>query len=245
MTARLRDRMVWPDQVRYLAWRVIGQRPLTVRLKTGERVVLRKPPATDLDTANELFVQQCYRSPRPFASDAVRQVIDLGANVGYSVVHWLRQFPEARVVAFEPHPAHCRQIRRHLQLNGGVGRVTLVEAAAGTAAGAAILTDEENRSSLIGAAEGLTVPVVDLFATVGGEPIDLLKMDIEGAEYPLLADPRFADLRPRVVVLEWHTIPALASGPEWCERRFAEYGYGTTRTWDAGDHGILWAFAES
>ncbi len=31
-----------------------------------------------------------------------------------------------------------------------------------------------------------------------------MKIDIEGAEWGLLADPRFAALQPRVLVLEYH-----------------------------------------
>ena len=36
------------------------------------------------------------------------------------------------------------------------------------------------------------------------ENADLVKIDIEGAEWALLADPRFAGARPSVLVLEYH-----------------------------------------
>jgi hypothetical protein len=33
---------------------------------------------------------------------------------------------------------------------------------------------------------------------------DLVKIDIEGAEWPILADDRFRELKARLVVLEYH-----------------------------------------
>jgi hypothetical protein len=50
-------------------------------------------------------------------------------------------------------------------------------------------------------------------------------MDIEGGEYPILADPRFAELRPRMIALEWHQTPAQPDGKRWCEERLRGLGY--------------------
>jgi Methyltransferase FkbM domain len=49
---------------------------------------------------------------------------------------------------------------------------------------------------------GTEVMMVDLFTL--GYDTDLLKMDIEGGEWSILSDPRMADLRTRVIVMEWH-----------------------------------------
>jgi hypothetical protein len=47
------------------------------------------------------------------------------------------------------------------------------------------------------------VDVVDIFDELSDRAIDILKIDIEGSEHPLLADPRFAKLRVRFLVMEW------------------------------------------
>jgi hypothetical protein len=49
--------------------------------------------------------------------------------------------------------------------------------------------------------EAITVPAYDVFAH---EPVDLLKLDIEGGEWRLLEDPRLAGLSARAIVMEWH-----------------------------------------
>jgi FkbM family methyltransferase len=209
-------------------------------MDSGARIVVRPPPATDLDTAFEVFASDCYHSPRPMPP--IRSILDLGANVGYSVIRWLYRYPDARVLAYEPHPAHCRQVREHIALNRVADRVTLIEAAAGTARGNVLLSDDENRSSVIGNSTGIRVPVLDLFSEIH-DPFDLVKIDIEGAEYDILGDPRFERLRPQAFVLEWHAVPGAASGPEWCVRRFEELRYEAVSVWTAVDHGIIWAFA--
>ena len=79
---------------------------------------------------------------------------------------------------------------------------------------------------------------------MAGVTIDLLKMDIEGSEYPLLADSRFERLDVKALVVEWHVTaehPA-SEGRDWCLERLHQLGYQTQITCDEVDHGIIWAF---
>ena len=48
---------------------------------------------------------------------------------------------------------------------------------------------------------------------------------VEGAEYALLADPRFFALRPRAIVMEWHATEAHPDGERWCVERLTDLGY--------------------
>ncbi|WP_164008103.1 FkbM family methyltransferase [Pyxidicoccus trucidator] len=242
---RLRDLLTPLSRLRYLAWRALplGRR-LTVRLRSGERLMLRPLPATDLDTAFELFVAEVYRPPFPVEPDATRRIVDVGANCGHSLIFWGRQYPRSHVVAFEPHPTHLDLLERNVALNALSGRLTLHRAAAGVSAGEVQFLDAENRSSIVDAASGptLRVPLVDFFDTVGPEPIDLLKMDIEGGEYPLLKDPRFARLQVRTLVMEWHRTSEHPDGKAWCERALAEMGYEVRAgIWTGEENGLLWA----
>ncbi len=54
------------------------------------------------------------------------------------------------------------------------------------------------------------VPARDVFTLLEG--VDLLKVDIEGAEWALLGDPRFRQLRCPVISLEYH--PHQRPGPD-------------------------------
>jgi FkbM family methyltransferase len=212
----LRDLLPLWHRLRYLAWRAgfRGRRPIQLRLASGEWLVLRPPPATDLETAMEVFFCRAYRSPRPLPAERVRKIVDLGANVGYSIVYFSRAFPHALIEAFEPHPEYVRQATRHVEVNGLEDRVTIHAAAAGNRSCRMFLLDAENRSTLVsrGGPGRFEVDVVDWLATAETTPIDFLKMDIEGAEYTILFDPRFARRNVANLVVEWHETPEHPAG---------------------------------
>jgi hypothetical protein len=68
------------------------------------------------------------------------------------------------------------------------------------------------------------VPVVDLLKT--NHDVELLKMDIEGAEWDILTDPRLSELKARAIVLEWHSIGCPEPDPHKAAARLlVEAGY--------------------
>jgi FkbM family methyltransferase len=273
--SRLRDLFSPADRVRYLAWRALKARtPLRVKLPSGLQIILRSSPAMDLSLAYEIFVAECYRTPPGLDLGPVRRIIDVGGNVGFSTVYWTGRFPGAHVLVFEPHPALAAQIQRHIELNQLGDRVVLCDRAAGTSEGTLYLTDAEVFSTLVSepghddfeairrqhVADGGTdtsalrerIPVrmVDFLTAVGPEPIDLLKVDIEGGEHAILDDPRFGALPVQTLVMEWHDSPEYADGFRHCVERLEYHGYrasGAPVT-EAGARarpgqraGILWA----
>jgi hypothetical protein len=64
--------------------------------------------------------------------------------------------------------------------------------------------------------------------------VDLLKLDCEGAEYHLLADPRFlAHLRPREIRMEYHR------GPHAVVRHLEDAGYSVELHTGSSPVGLL------
>ncbi|MBA4067325.1 MAG: hypothetical protein C0501_27175 [Isosphaera sp.] len=244
----LRAQWTVPSQARYAVWRLAGRRyPLRARLRGGPRMVIRPNCLDDLRVADEVFVRRVYDAPWPVDPAGVEAVVDLGSNVGYTCLLWLWRFPRCRVDAFEPHPAHARQVAEHLALNGWAGRATVTAAAAGAAAGTARLTDAGISSRVSAAEPGagadgrLDIAVVDWLAWAAGRRIDLLKMDIEGGEYDLLADPRFPALDIRRAVVEWHATDPRDPGREWCRDRLAAAGFEVRAGDEGPNYGLLWA----
>jgi FkbM family methyltransferase len=226
--ARLRDVLTFPSMVRYSIWRLLArERAVTIELRMGLTLIVRPPPARDLTTAHDIFVSQIYAAALDGAAGRDSLIVDVGGNVGYSTLYFARRIPGSRVLAFEPHPQFAAQFERHMALNGFTARVTLVHAAAGTRTGAASLSDDEDSSALVGpgASGAIPVAVVDFFERVGSAPVAVLKMDIEGGEVPLLADPRFGDLDVRLLLLEWHDPSASGRSKSWCVDRLTALGY--------------------
>ena len=134
--------------------------------------------------------------------------VDVGANHGYfTVLAAALVGPAGRVVAFEPNPAVFEQLQTHVRLNGFEARVTAIRAALADApqddvplfvstapgnSGLSSLVPEPVTIALGGLSLDRTVPVrVDTFdrwfQASGLAHIDVVKIDVEGAEDRVLA----------------------------------------------------------
>jgi hypothetical protein len=90
---------------------------------------------------------------------------------------------------------------------------------------------------------GIDVPVVDVLPELADA--DFVKIDIEGAEWPILADLRFRELRAGVVVLEYHDEgcpePDAGAAAEQALAR-ASYTVLHAQRKPAFGAGIIWGF---
>lgn len=261
---KFRDYLTSASRTPFLLWRARGEKgSLEVVFKNGLRLALRGQ-TNDYHTAMEIFCADQYVFPETVTLENVRQIVDVGANVGYSLLYFAHTFPEARITAFEPHPQHIAQIHQHLRANRLQDRITLIEAAAGTEPTTAFLYDEGAGSAVQsqgGGSRTLPIPIVDWFDHLPTGAIDLLKMDIEGAEYPLLSDPRFPAVaaRTRCIVLEWHRSVVMeyhcpeksggdprvtiTDGHDWCTKRLRGLGFEILEgAVQYGSAGTFWAY---
>ncbi len=147
-----------------------------------------------------------YRGWNDFKTENETPVIlDCGANIGISVLNYLSRHPKASITAFEPDPCAARALRRNLSVNGA-GEVLVVEAAVWTETGRAPFFVEGADGGRILSEEmssAITVECVDLRDFLAS-PVDLIKMDIEGAEFKVV--PHIADRLSLVgnLVVECH-----------------------------------------
>jgi FkbM family methyltransferase len=123
-------------------------------------------------------------TPRP-------RILDCGANVGVASLFFKRQYPQARVTAFEADPAIADICRQNLAANNA-SDVEVIPAAVWTSQGTTEFVCEGSDSGSVaslGMVSGPTtsVPTIRLSDYLH-EAVDLLKLDIEGAELPVLED---------------------------------------------------------
>jgi len=228
--SHFRDLLTPLSRARYIVWSLTGRKKvLHCTLRDGLELSIRPNPFMDWQVAYEMFFLLQYAVPDAANLSQVANIVDLGANVGYSCLFWAKHYPKASITAFEPHPVHLRLLKQHLESNAVQTHVDLHESAAGIQEGAASLTDADANSSLIvknGAVKGLIpIKVEDFYTAIGDRPIDILKLDIEGGEYAIMNDPRFEKLPIKYVVLEYHFHPDYPNGKEWCKTRLTSLGY--------------------
>ena len=129
-------------------------------------------------------------------------MVELGCFWAYYTLWFLAAFPDGRAVAAEPDPDHLAVGRRNAELNGR--HVDFVRAAAGRADQGEIEFESElhpgrrHRAPVVGLDE--------LIAQRGIDQIDVLHLDIQGAETDLLASEsaRLASGSVRFVVVSTH-----------------------------------------
>jgi FkbM family methyltransferase len=166
-------------------------------------------------TARDIFLYD-YQ-PRPGDT-----ILDIGAGVGSEVRLFSDLVGEAgRVVSVEAHPTTFGCLRRTVELNG-LTNVTLLECAAVGSAGPVFISDDpvaHIRNGLTAdAATGVEVAgrtLGEIIGSLGDDRVDLLKMNIEGAELPVLAASLDALKSVDHLAVSCHDFLADAGGPGW------------------------------
>jgi FkbM family methyltransferase len=185
-------------------------------------VLLRKHKS-DIATFEEIFNDGIYRSIIQHIPD-ITSLIDLGANIGLASLYFASHYCNCRVFAVEPHPETYNLLTRNLQSLIAAGRCKTLEAAVWDRAGVKLVPSGEEPDSFSSFAviesrsgESRNSPIesftMDQVLEMSGfSTVDLLKVDIEGAERQLLrGDVSWLD-RVSALAIEFHGASRKDSG---------------------------------
>jgi FkbM family methyltransferase len=159
---------------------------------------------------NEVFLKGDYRFTcgRP---DPV--IIDCGANIGFATLYFKLLYPGAKVHAYEANPHVAALLRENMAANAWTN-VSVNEVALSDKEGELTFHISEDLGTLLGSVmpergggTAMRVKAARLSQQMAGmERINVVKMDVEGAEWPILADllesGQFA--RPDQYLVEYH-----------------------------------------
>jgi FkbM family methyltransferase len=191
-----------------LPLRSLRQRALPVWIHDTGRVLVSH--WCDLMVLGEI-----YSPPREYELPGLPAragtIVDLGANVGFSARFLCERYPDARILAFEPDPEIFSLTRRNVleypqvsPRNFGVagreGSLELHRFAGGSWGTSSFVTRQEVIETFTAEAVTLDSIIEEL-----GD-IDLLKIDIEGAEYEVLEACSKLE-HVRCIIGEVHAIP--------------------------------------
>jgi FkbM family methyltransferase len=138
-----------------------------------------------------------------------RFIIDAGAHIGCAALFFASSFPRANIAAIEPDPGNYQVLMRNTR---GNQRIRAIHAAVWHRLEPVTIANEQDdpcafqiksANDQCTAIQGLTVSAI--IRECGFEKIDLLKLDIEGAEREIFGT---GDLdwmnRTRAIIIELH-----------------------------------------
>ena len=144
-------------------------------------------------------------------------ILDGGANIGISAIHYKKLFPDAVVTSFEPDPRACELLRHNLIANSFID-VEVVEKALWTNNGRTSFFSEgadanrllcdvdeaEQLTTLTPSATRCSVETVRLADYLARTTFDLVKLDIESAEAEVIVDCGDTLRNVKNLVIEFH-----------------------------------------
>jgi len=190
----------------------------------------------------EIFVSDFYSIDELVASLPVNPVIiDIGANAGYFNIMLFSKIKEGTVYAYEPIPSNYELFKKNISLNPGLqNKIHLFnKAVTGTPQQTVeLFMEEASDNSVIASVYSdfdsqnkhtLTVPGISLDEIIGQnnlQHIDLIKVDCEGSEYPIIYEtPAEAWRKINMLTIEVHNLDEEKRNTRFLQQFLEEKGY--------------------
>jgi FkbM family methyltransferase len=174
--------------------------PLFVRLRTSDAKVYK-----------DIFLRRDYNYPTSFSP---RTIVDVGANCGMTSVFYANRYPDATIIAIEPEPSNYAALVRNTR---SYPNVSAIQAA---------LWNEDGQVEVFPGDLGYpgwprmrkwgkwgfhvrkgtgcrAVTMTTLMREVGMETVDILKVDVEGAEWEIFSTCDWMD-KVKLLAIELH-----------------------------------------
>lgn len=190
-----------------------GQGSFRLRPKGIAHPILIRPNSTDLYVFEQIFIQQEYSSLVGDIKSGT--IIDCGANIGLSAIFFLNLSSNIKIISIEPDKENAKQLRDNLAPYGD--RATVLEAAVWSSTTTLYFTslayrgggewarqvtaNPENAATT--SCDAISLGEIRLNYSI--DEIELLKVDIEGAEGELFSNNTSSWLPSvRAIAIELH-----------------------------------------
>lgn len=154
-----------------------------------------------LHSLEEIFIEEVYKC----SMDKAPLIIDCGANIGLSVLYFKRTHPDAKIIAFEPDIKNYDLIKQNIEACNMSGvelrkeavwiKEEILKFKTMGSLGSMIVSDESDDTYDVSA-----IRLKDILS----QKVDMLKVDIEGAEYQVIKDIEPMLKNVKNLFLEYH-----------------------------------------
>lgn len=189
----------------YWARKIKWPETVTVELSGTDTKIRLRTFSSDIDVFEQIFIDEDYRCG---VNLEPKTILDAGANIGLSAVYFALSFPGADIIALEPEDTNYRFLEFNTK---NFSRITLLKKGLwykNTKLNITNLDEAKFSFSLAeddkspDAVEGVTVD--ELMQEYGLETIDILKIDIEGAEKEVFTGKPAWLSKVKMIFIELH-----------------------------------------
>jgi FkbM family methyltransferase len=197
----------WGDAISLTGNRAAYHSETNVFVRMLNRQVIIRPGTSDVQCLSKVFVEHEYAMP--FENINPELIVDAGANIGLATLYFSKIFPETKIIAIEPEPSNYDLLVRNCS---GMTNVILCRAAVwNTDTSLQIKNPDAEKWAFavkpvpLNGAGIKALTISQILAQSGYDRIDILKLDIEGAERELFTDGCEAWLsRVKIIIIELH-----------------------------------------
>jgi FkbM family methyltransferase len=210
----------------------------TTTVKAGERNRFKlRVNSSDILLVWEIWKFRVYEDARyPIMPQDI--VVDIGAHIGVFAVWAAQQAHQGAVYAYEASRANYDLLVENKRLNQAhnlypqnlavfdrPGQFDYFQPGGNGALGS-LLQDQRAPKEIVTA-----ITLENLFKDLGLDHVDYLKLDVEGAEYPILLQSTAETLsKIRMLVLEYHEFEGAPRGPRDLEKHLQSHGFQVSRS---------------
>ena len=197
---------------------------------------------SDVPTFKQVFIEREYDF---LVETPPKVIVDAGANIGLASIYFANKYPQARIIAIEPEQSNFQLLKSNAAPYGTIiplqaalwnhnGEINLIDPGLGHWA---FMTEDENASEKLPGKvrhKVMAITVDKILDDYAVDRIDILKIDIEGAEKEVFCDTSAWIEKVDALIIELHE--RMKPG---CNRSFYNGSNGFDREWRQGENVYL------
>lgn len=172
----------WQGVKLYLIKKIKFPRHISVNLPHSKGPLSLRPNTSDMDVFQQVFINEEYEFPLDKAPEVI---VDAGSNIGLASIYYSIKYPDAKIIAIEPEDSNFALLKENIENYPTI--IPIQKALWHTKTRLKISNPRDSKFSFRVETSGESQEVIsltmeELIDEYGLGFIDILKMDIEGAE---------------------------------------------------------------
>ena len=195
---------------------------------------------SDIAAAQQVFLNDEYKFN---TSRSPESIVDAGANVGLTSIYFANKYPDAKIFAIEPESSNYEMLKKNTEpysnitaIHGALWKdnekIQLIDPGLDKWGFQIQESDAAGTSNVCETVEAMTVDAI--MEKIGVNSIDLLKIDIEGAEKEVFENAENWIDSVGILIVELHD-----GEKTGCSRSFYNATNGFNEEWRIGENVYL------